>query len=49
LGAIETEILLEKAQVLGRAGEQLEDALNELESMRGVGVERSYRVSERLG
>jgi len=49
LQAVEAEIRREKAEVLGRAGERLEDALNALESMRGVHVERSYRVSERLG
>ena len=46
--AIEAEIVREKAEALGRAGERLEGALNELESMRGAEVERCYRVSERL-
>ncbi|MGH7411721.1 MAG: hypothetical protein ACREJ6_11775 [Candidatus Methylomirabilis sp.] len=48
LRAIEAEIAREKAKSLGRAGERLEEALNELESVRGVDVERCYRVSERL-
>ena len=55
LQAIQAEIRREKAEALGRAGERLEDALNALESAREAGVrshldvERSYRVSERLG
>ena len=55
LQEIEAEIRQEKAETLRRAGERLEDALNALESAREAGVrshldvERSYRVSERLG
>ena len=40
LQAVEAEIRREKAEVLGRAGERLEQALNDLESVR--------RISERL-
>jgi hypothetical protein len=55
LQAIDAEILQEKAEALGRAGLQLEEALDDLGRVRGVvgarnhlDVERCYRISERL-
>lgn len=48
LQAVEAQIVREKAEALGRAGERLEEALNELKGMRGMDVERCYRVSERV-
>jgi len=55
LQAIDAEILREKAEALGRAGFQLEEALDDLERVReAIGmrnhldVERCYRISERV-
>jgi len=44
LQAVEAEIRREKAEVLGRAGERLEDALNALESARASFAEIEARL-----
>ncbi len=46
LQAIETEILQEKAEALGRAGQRLEEALSAMEQVRGAIERIEFRLQQ---